>query len=97
MIERAIGERSRALDSLAKLLESYSYQRVVERGFTVIRDLNEKPITRSAQVSDGTTAKIEFADGARSTLIGHAPDGVKTKIRKARTVTGFDKKQEQLL
>ena len=94
---RAIEERSRSLISLAKLLESYSYQRVVERGFTVIRDLNEKPITRSAQVSDGTTAKIEFADGARSTLIGEAPDGVKTKIHGNRIMKGLDKKQGRLL
>ena len=97
VIERAMEERSRSLASMAKLLESYSYQRVVERGFTVIRDLNEKPITRSAQVSDGTTAKIEFADGARSTLIGQAPDGVKTKIHGDRTVKGLDKKQGRLL
>ena len=95
-MERAIEERSRSLISLAKLLESYSYQRVVERGFTVIRDLNEKPITRSAQVSDGTTAKIEFADGARSTLIGQAPDDTKTKPYGNPAVKGLDKKQGRL-
>ena len=96
-MERAIEEHSRNLGSLGKLLESYSYQRVVERGFTVIRDLNEKPITRSAQVSNGTTAKIEFADGARSTLIGEAPANAKTKIHENPTVKGLDKKQGRLL
>lgn len=97
VMDRAIEERSRNLVSLGKLLESYSYQRVVERGFTVIRDLNEKPITRSAQVSDGTKAKIEFADGARSTLIGEVPADVRTKIHGNRTVKGLDKKQGRLL
>ena len=97
VIERAIEERSRSLHSLAMLLESYSYQRIVERGFTVIRDLNEQPITRSAQVSDGTTAKIEFSDGNRSILIGQAPKVLKTQTHENRTVTGVDKKQGRLL
>jgi exodeoxyribonuclease VII large subunit len=80
------------------LLDSYSYQRVIERGFTVIRGPDQRPITRSAQVTDGTSAKIEFADGERSAIIGKAPEKLqKNKIPINQTMDGNNKKQERLL
>ena len=98
VIERAIEDYFRNLNSVAMLLDSYSYQRVIERGFTVIRGPDQRPITRSAQVTDGTSAKIEFADGERSAIIGKAPEKLqKNKIPINQTMDGNNKKQERLL
>ena len=96
-IDRAIEDHFGNLNSLAMLLDSYSYQRVIERGFTVIRGPDQRPITRSAQVADGTSAKVEFADGERSVLIGKAPKKVKNKTPINQTMDGNNKKQGRLL
>ena len=96
-IDRAIADNFGNLNSLSMLLDSYSYQRVIERGFTVIRGPDQRPITRSAQVADGTSAKVEFADGERSVLIGKAPKKVKNKTPINQTMDGNNKKQGRLL
>ena len=97
VIDRAIEGHFGNLNSFAMLLDSYSYQRVIERGFTVIRGPDQRPITRSAQVADGTSAKVEFADGERSVLIGKAPKKVKNKTPINQTMDGNNKKQGRLL
>lgn len=61
----ALGER---LGGLAALLESLSYQRVLERGFAVVRDSAGKPVARAADAAPGGAVEIQFADarlGAR--------------------------------
>lgn len=47
----------------ARLLESLSYQSVIERGFAVIRSDNGKAISDGKRVSSGDKLGIEFRDG----------------------------------
>jgi exodeoxyribonuclease VII large subunit len=44
-----------------QLLESYSFERVLDRGFAVIRGPDGKPITRAAAATEGLDVAIEFA------------------------------------
>lgn len=48
---------------LSKLLESYHYKRVLERGYAIVRDDAQRPITRKIQVAEVHSLNIEFADG----------------------------------
>jgi exodeoxyribonuclease VII large subunit len=68
------GER---VDQLGKLLESYSFHSVLNRGFALVRDQDGQPVLAAAGTSAGETIQIEFADGkvgARVTDgIGGAP------------------------
>ncbi|MDI1284311.1 MAG: exodeoxyribonuclease VII large subunit [Reyranella sp.] len=54
------GER---VDQLGKLLESYSFHSVLNRGFALVRDQDGQPVLAAAGTSTGQTISIEFADG----------------------------------
>jgi exodeoxyribonuclease VII large subunit len=57
-------ERARfRLESLAGLLDSYSYERVLARGFALVRDVADRPVATAAAVTPGSDLKIQFSDG----------------------------------
>ncbi len=60
---RAVAETRRRLQAIGGLLESYSYQRVLERGFALVRDAAGQPVTAAAQAPTGTRLGIRFHDG----------------------------------
>ncbi|MGZ5910853.1 MAG: exodeoxyribonuclease VII large subunit [Reyranella sp.] len=53
----------RQVDQLGKLLESYSFHSVLNRGFALVRDQDGHPILTAAVTRAGDTIGIEFADG----------------------------------
>lgn len=50
------------LDRLGQLLESLSYKNVLQRGFVLVRDAEDQPVTRAAAVAPGMRLKLGFAD-----------------------------------
>jgi len=58
------------LAAAAKLLESFSYRRVLDRGFAVVRDASGAPVGRAAALADGMAVTLELADGSRQAVIG---------------------------
>lgn len=48
---------------LGKLLDSYSFRSVLNRGFALVRDQDGQPVLAAAATSAGQTIGIEFADG----------------------------------
>jgi exodeoxyribonuclease VII large subunit len=55
------GERQ--VDQLGKLLESYSFHSVLNRGFALVRDQDGHPVLAAAQTRAGDTLSVQFADG----------------------------------
>jgi exodeoxyribonuclease VII large subunit len=53
----------RQVDQLGKLLESYSFHSVLNRGFALVRDQDGHPLLTAAETRAGDTIGIEFADG----------------------------------
>lgn len=53
----------RQVDHAAKLLESYSFHSVLNRGFALVRDQDGQPVLAAAGTSTGQTISIEFNDG----------------------------------
>src|SRR5215218_4989157 len=53
----------RQVDQLGKLLESYSFHSVLQRGFALVRDQDDHPVLAAADTRAGDTLGIEFADG----------------------------------
>jgi exodeoxyribonuclease VII large subunit len=53
----------RQVDQAAKLLESYSFHSVLNRGFALVRDQDGQPVLAAVGTSTGQTISIEFADG----------------------------------
>ena len=59
----ALSERAGRVETAARLLESYSYRGVLARGFAVVRDRRERPVTSAAGVKSGAALSLEFHDG----------------------------------
>ena len=60
------GER---VDQLGKLLESYSFHSVLNRGFALVRDQDGQPVLAAAGAHTGDAISIEFADGRVSARV----------------------------
>ena len=95
-------EPRRALKQAAALLESFSYQRVLERGFVLVSDAADRPLDSVAKLSPGMGVRLGFHDGsAEATVIEPGGKGAKRKkpARKAgepKAKTG-DARQGKLL
>ncbi len=53
----------------AALLESYSYEQTLKRGFALVRDAREHPVTSSAAIKPGDRLSVEFHDGMVCTTV----------------------------
>ncbi|OWV96343.1 exodeoxyribonuclease VII large subunit [Rhizobium sp. R693] len=68
-----------------RVLQSLSYKNVLKRGYAVIRDDENKPVSQAAMLSPGMGISIEFADGhvgAVTTEGGAAPSTSKKRAAK---------------
>ena len=66
---RALLDAKGALEALGRVLESLSYQKVLERGFAVVHGPGGL-ITRAAQVTPGLALDIEFANQEHAAAVG---------------------------
>ena len=62
----------RQVEQLGKLLESYSFHSVLNRGFALVRDQDAHPVLSAAERGCGDTLGIEFADGRGARAPGAA-------------------------
>jgi exodeoxyribonuclease VII large subunit len=62
------------VDQAAKLLESYSFHSVLNRGFALIRDQDGAPVLAAAGTRAGDTLSIEFNDGKVGARVTEVPD-----------------------
>jgi len=61
-------QKSMALTALGQLLESYSYEQVLGRGFVLVRNAEGHPLTAAADVAAGERLLLQFHDGARGAI-----------------------------
>ncbi|HAA93323.1 MAG TPA: exodeoxyribonuclease VII large subunit, partial [Rhodospirillaceae bacterium] len=95
---RAMRQRADRLKAAGDLLESVSFRRIVERGYTVVWDRDGKPVTSAAAASPGAQVTIEFADGNRDAEITDDHTKMaKPKRKKSPAKKGPDDRQGELL
>ena len=63
----------RQVEQAAKLLESYSFHSVLNRGFALVRDQDGAPVLAAAGTRAGDALGIEFADGRIGARVTEAP------------------------
>jgi len=66
---RILNDRTRVLANLSALLESLSFERVLERGYAVVSDKKGGTISSAAQALPGADVDIRFRDGKRSVKV----------------------------
>ena len=52
------------LERIGQLLDSLSYQKILARGFALVRDKAGDPVLAAASVQPGASLTIQFSDGA---------------------------------
>jgi exodeoxyribonuclease VII large subunit len=62
-IEQRLRTQRAALDIIGTRLEGASYERVLARGFAMVRDAKGHAVTQAAGVSAGSRLRLLFADG----------------------------------
>ena len=58
-----VEKRRRTIDSLGQLMRSLSHKSVLDRGFTLIRDIEGRMLRRVAEAEAAGSIELEFADG----------------------------------
>jgi hypothetical protein len=66
ILPTSLANRQQKLDNIAKLLDANSFERVLDRGFTLVTDAAGAPIKRAAAAPDQANVMIRFADGTRA-------------------------------
>ncbi|MDC1209661.1 exodeoxyribonuclease VII large subunit [Pseudomonadota bacterium] len=66
LIENLIDKKQTRFISLGKLLEAASFKRVLDRGFSLVMDLDGKPIKLSSQAPQKSNIQIKFSDEIRT-------------------------------
>ena len=90
-----ITEQKNNLKQTIALLESYSYQRILERGFALVTNKNNKPIDTINKLSEGMPISMQFKDGkANATIDLKNKNHKKNKLKQN---TKDDKSQGTLL
>jgi len=69
-MSHALARSRSAISAQDRVLQSLSYKNVLQRGFAVIRDENNHPLTRAAGIGEGRAISVEFADGRISAVTG---------------------------
>jgi exodeoxyribonuclease VII large subunit len=69
-VERGLSDRQRQVDALGALLESFSYKKVLERGYAVVRD-PAGVLVAAADAKPGAAWVVEFKDGRADVTVGH--------------------------
>ena len=80
----------------AQLLESYSYERVLDRGFALIQDAAGAPVLSAAQLKPGDDVTLRLKDGQRAARIAGSGSPPK-RPSKPSSATSPDDPQGSLL
>ena len=65
-LENILTNKETKLNSLSQLLEASSFNRVLDRGFSLVMDNNGKPIKLSSDAAKNAKVMIKFSDEIRS-------------------------------
>lgn len=63
------------LAGVGKLLDANSFERVLERGFALVRDDSGAPVKSAAETRDGQSVTLRFRDGEAPAVIGPSSSG----------------------
>jgi exodeoxyribonuclease VII large subunit len=62
-----------------RLVTSLSYEGVLERGFALVRDAEDRPLKRASEVKTGEALRLQFADGSTGAIATGKPSGGTTR------------------
>jgi len=87
----------RQVEQLGKLLESYSFHSVLNRGFALVRDQDGRPVLAAADLNAGDTIGIEFGDGEVRARVSDGTTGLRPAAAPRKREPGSSGNQGSLL
>jgi len=92
---RTVSDRAKHVASAGQLLESFSYERVLERGFVLVHDAEGRAVTSADEARAAGSIALRFRDGEVAAQV----DGrdLPTRPRKAAKADKPPKEQGRLL
>jgi exodeoxyribonuclease VII large subunit len=84
VIDQRIARGDLQVESLGNLLDSYSYQNVLARGFALVRDAADHPVTSAAAVTPGAGLTLQFGDGEVAATAGRHVQKSRPRASKTR-------------
>ena len=76
-IQQKLAQHEERKKSLYRLLKNFSYQRVLERGFVLVRDAKARPVTSVGALRSGMELALSFHDGDRGAVATGPPKAAK--------------------
>ncbi|MEE2969750.1 MAG: exodeoxyribonuclease VII large subunit [Pseudomonadota bacterium] len=76
---RSLTDAQTRLKSASNILDSLSYERVLDRGYALVRDAAGNPLTKAAQAKPGDDIAVRFGDGAIGATVHGAAKRAKPK------------------
>ncbi|MFC3052805.1 exodeoxyribonuclease VII large subunit [Kordiimonas pumila] len=97
---RRLADLSSRLEGTGRMLDSLSYERVLDRGFALVEDANGTPVSKAQALSAGDMLKLRFADDSRQVQVveggGVVPPSSQAPAKKTPPKKA-DKKQTDML
>ncbi|MDC9823597.1 exodeoxyribonuclease VII large subunit [Devosia sp. ZB163] len=76
-VVRIIDQRRQRLEAASKLLDAVSYRNILDRGFAVVTDSEDRIVKSAEQVQPGESLTVEVSVGKIGVTVGGAPAGRK--------------------
>jgi len=83
-LDQRISRGTLQVESLGDLLDSYSYENVLARGFALVRDAADRPVTSATAVTPGVGLTIQFGDGEVAATAGRHVQKSRPRASKTR-------------
>ncbi|HFB55290.1 MAG TPA: exodeoxyribonuclease VII large subunit [Hellea balneolensis] len=93
-IDRLIVQKTDALGRRAGLLEAYSYQGVLARGYALVSNPSGAVVRSAQSLAAGENVKLTFSDGTRQAVIDGAAQTSKTKPKPKKKPSSVDEKKQ---
>ncbi|MBT5676324.1 MAG: hypothetical protein HOJ07_11585, partial [Rhodospirillaceae bacterium] len=77
-MQKRLGEEEEKKENLWRLLNGFSYERVLERGFVLVRDAKARPLTSASALKSGMELTLNFHDGEATAVSTGKKGGGKT-------------------
>jgi len=72
-IRQKLAQHEERKETLYRLLNNFSYQRVLERGFVLVRDAKARPVTSASALKPGMELALSFHDGDGAAVAAGRP------------------------
>lgn len=95
-IQNTLQKQSARLSRAGKLLDAYSYQGVLERGYALVQRRDEEVVRSKDEVDAGEAVTLTFADGTRGAVIDGQASVSKKIAKKAPTKAKTVNNQQDL-